>query len=188
MKRFIVLMLAAVTVLSLAACGGKKEEQAEPAEKAEQTEEEGEVLDFAAIGNPWIETDADEIEEKTGFRFTEPEGATDIVYRWNESIKLAEMLFTLDEVEWTARLRNCEKSMDITGLHYSWNADNYGYGLTSKFRDIEGEVRILEVEDGMTVNMGQWFDEETGRMMSISTTTAKGIKATSPIAAKVFVY
>ena len=58
-----------------------------------------------ALATPWEELSAKELEERSGLTFHVPEGAENVIYRWLESEKLAEMQFTLDEDEFTARLQ-----------------------------------------------------------------------------------
>ena len=190
MKRILALILVLVMVFALAACGSKKEEGkaeeaaaaapagAEPA--AEEAAGQGEEP-TAAIANPWVECDMDALEGYVGWRFGIPEGATNAVFRWNQSIGMAEMIYTVDGTEWTARIQKTDEFTDISGMYYEFdeNSDNYGWGTENPIKDYDGDEYmgkqyLLETEEG-TVNLAMWYYEMEGYMFSLGCVSTEGI-------------
>lgn len=67
------------------------------------TSETGANEQKETIANPWVDTTAEDIMSKIGIELNVPEGAESVVYRMDESEKMEEMRFILDECEYTAR-------------------------------------------------------------------------------------
>ena len=172
MKKFIIITLIASMVLTCG-CGKKKTEpeavdtvsdvQTEETEPAsiEETVEESNVQ----IGNPWVETNTDEIYEKLGFWMLEPQGVSDVKTQMNESEGLAEMLFSCGEPEldYVFRAKKTGEFEDISGLYYDWVVEDetqvgWCKGLCKR-----------AISDTETVDVCLWFDEGTGIMYSLST-------------------
>ena len=122
------------------------------------------ALAEAGMANPWAETTADGLMEKLGLQFGVPEGATDVRYRMMEAEKLAEMTFTWDDMEYTARIKPAAAFEDISGLYYSWENveedDSVGGCPTWEARAEDGD-RI--------VDLCLWYDAAPGLMYSLNT-------------------
>ena len=78
-----------------------------------------------ALANPWEDLSAKELEERSGLTFHVPEGAENVIYRWLENEKLAEMQFTINEDEFTARLQPADlkegEFLEISGMYFAWD-------------------------------------------------------------------
>ena len=135
-----------------------------------------------AIANPWIESTSADIAEAIGATFGIPEGAQDVAYSLLPEDGLAEMCFTLDGMEYVARIQPAEAFTDISGLYYEWEAD-----CPLILGDIEGlDRRATDGEE--TVDSALWFDEMMGLMYSLftSSTDLDGYDITA-IAAAIYV-
>ena len=116
-----------------------------------------------AMGNPWKDdVSADEVYELVDAYFIVPDGAEDVTYRINESDRLAEMDFTLDDLKFCARMKPTELLEDISGLYYEWDGelDDTVSGAEAKFRSA--------VSDSEMVHNVIWFDE-SGMSFSLMT-------------------
>ncbi len=159
-KTIAVLVFVAVTA-AVAACNDKRNEI------ESETEREDLPVGGAGLANPWKDTDPEEIKEKLGWCFSVPEGAEDVVYRWAESLGIAEMDFILDGNEWTARAKvTDEKGEDISGYYYPWEE-----GDVIKVDGVDGEYRILETSEG-TVNLAVL--DFNGYTLSLGTVSKDG--------------
>lgn len=123
----------------------------------------GSALAEVAIANPWVEATPSDIAETTGAAFGVPEGAENVSYSLMPDDKLAEMYFTLDDMEYVARIQPAEAFTDISGLFYEWEAES-----PFTIAGIEGlERRTMDGE--MTLDSALWFDEPMGLMYSLFT-------------------
>ena len=185
MKRILALILVLTMVFALAACGEKKEENkpAEEAAKAEETAAEtGETPEepMTGMANPWVECSLDNIASYIGWSFGIPEGATNAIFRWNESIGMAEMIYTVDGNEWCARMQKTKEFTDISGMYYEFDkSDNLGWPSEIPINDYDGDEYIgkmflLEAEEG-TVNLAMWYYEKEGLMFSLGCVSPDGI-------------
>ncbi len=123
----------------------------------------GTGLAEAAVANPWVDATREDVAEAIGAVFGIPEGAENIAYRLMPEEGLAEMSFTLDGMEYTARIQPAEAFTDISGLFYEWEAE-----APFPLADLEGlEGRAADGEN--TVDCALWFDEPMGLMYALST-------------------
>ena len=116
------------------------------------------------IANPWEETDQEGFLNATGLSLAVPESAENVLYLVMPSEGLGEMQFSLNGLEYTARIKAAAEFEDISGLYYDWNREE-----DCKVSYCEGKV--LEAQDGEEiVSACMWFDVVPGVMYSLSTT------------------
>ena len=119
------------------------------------------------MADPWVETTANGLMEETGFTFTLPDEAQDVVYRLLAADQLAEAQFTMDHVSYVARIRPAVEFEDISGMYYEWAS-------VDKETDIAGRqtwsARAID-ENGYT-DLCLWFDAVPGLMYSLSAQAA----------------
>ena len=101
-----------------------------------------------AVANPWVESTSGDIAEAIGATFGVPVGAEDVAYSLMPSENLAEMRFTLDGMEYTARIKPSEEFDDISGMYYEWEIEEpcviaFMQGLVKRATE-EGETISLE--------------------------------------------
>lgn len=123
------------------------------------------------MANPWTEVeDMAAFCEKVGVELAIPEGAEDVVLRVLEDngdgIALGEMDFTLDGMEYTARVSfsNVTDGIeDISGMYYEWETEEETTvaGLKAVIMQASDEENTAEV-----VN---WLDIVPGIVYSLST-------------------
>ena len=120
--------------------------------------------DLIGMANPWVETDAEGLMQTLGLEFNVPEDAEDVVFRMNESEKIAEMQFVLNKMPFTARIKPAGLEMeDISGLHYKWEFEQESGDHWTK-------EKLMKAHDGEdTVEAFLWFDIVPGLTYSIST-------------------
>ena len=178
MKRTVSILLAFIMILSLASCSGGKEE----------SKPEGAAGGFAGMANPWTDTDSDTVFSKTGFRFVEPQGAYDIVFRYNDSDGLAEMQFVLNKTEWCARVQKGESPSDISGMNYEWSED-YDVRIINNSLELTGKGHKASDDNGKKMAYaGQWFYEAGRYNFSLSTVAEKNDEVNiDAVASEVFV-
>lgn len=140
MKRLLSLALTLIMLLSLAACGGKAEGDSLPV-AGSSTETSGNNQ----AANPWIELDSSELEEK-GFKFAVPNGSENVIYCWNEDDSLAEMQFTYNSVDYTARAKKATEFEDISGMEYG-EYDYLNQAMSAENYDATGRYRIIVRDD-----------------------------------------
>ena len=134
---------------------------------AESTTEAAETAGTVGMANPWVESTAEEIMDKLGLSLKVPEGAEDVTYRMAEDLKMEEMTFKLDDLEFTARVKSTAEFEDISGLYYTWDLEDpcevggWCEGFDRRTKD--GELTI----DNVT-----WCDMVPGLSYSISTSAA----------------
>ena len=125
---------------------------------------------MSGIANPWEKTDKAGFEKATGLSLAVPEGAENVFYLVMPSEGLGEMQFSLNDLEYTARIKAAAEFEDISGLFYDWTSEE-----DCKVSYCEGKV--LEAPDGAkTVCACMWFDAVPGVMYSLST-SAEDAKA-----------
>lgn len=117
----------------------------------------------AGLANPWVETTAEGLMESQGVEFGIPEGATNVVYRMMEEPQMAEMDFTWEDLDYTARIAPTDGFEDISGLYYEWIDE-----MECTVDRCEGVVRRA-MDEEMTVDVCLWYDVATGLMYSVST-------------------
>ena len=119
-----------------------------------------------AIANPWVESTSGDIAEAIGATFGIPEGAEDISYSMMPDDGLAEMRFTLDGMEYIARIRPSEEFTDISGMYYEWDSEE-----PCVIAFMQGLVKRVTVE-GETMELCLWHDADMGLMYSLATSGA----------------
>ena len=148
-----------------AAEAAEEEAEEEPAEEeaGEEMEEEAPAIGMA---NPWTDTTAEEAMQVLGIEMGVPEGAEDVVYRMLADEQLLEMDFTLDGLDFTARMKPSavvEEIEDISGLYYSWvHEEECEVGYTT------GLLRQAESDEGIIENC-IWLDVVPGFVYSLTT-------------------
>ena len=119
-----------------------------------------------AIANPWVESTSGDIAEAIGATFGIPEGAEDISYSMMPDDGLAEMRFTLDGMEYIARINPSEEFDDISGMYYEWDSEE-----PCVIAFMQGLVKRVTVE-GETMELCLWHDADMGLMYSLATSGA----------------
>lgn len=119
-----------------------------------------------AIANPWVESTSGDIAEAIGATFGIPEGAEDISYSMMPDDGLAEMRFTLDGMEYIARIKPSEEFDDISGMYYEWDSEE-----PCVIAFMQGLVKRVTVE-GETMELCLWHDADMGLMYSLATSGA----------------
>lgn len=175
MKKLICMCLLALAVTTLTAGCGKKTEnatdgsdmaKAEHADDAKAEEEAApeDAAEGTFMGNPWEDSDLESLQGKVaGVKL--PVGAEDIVCRWNETIGMAEVDFTLYGEAHSMRFQQGDSFEDISGLEYEWESqyDTLIHDRTAKVR------RAKDSSIGMDIDSVIWFDEEIGTNYSLYT-------------------
>lgn len=170
MKKLIIALAVCLMVLCLfTACSNKDEQAAEP--QAEQTAsvtepEETEALQSEApvsgVANPLVESDADEIMQQLGLALGVPENAENVQY-FILNGDTEEMHFTLDGLDYVARLRPTASFEDISGMYYEWTNTDDG--------ELKGrECKLMRYcGSDSDVDVCLWYDAAPGLMYSLST-------------------
>ncbi len=170
MKKLLIIALAIAMILSLACCGDNTATvSVTSANDTSSTEPINSEL--TGMPNPWTESSAAEIEEKLGVGFNEPDGASDISYQWMESDNLAQMHFTVDGVDWTARIKPSAHYDDISGMEYTWDTETDAEVLTVDDFEVKGTLRTT-LDEGKNVISGLWQNDR-GFMYSLSAVSDK---------------
>ncbi len=146
MKKFLVIALSVLCVFALASCANKKTE-AEPT---------------VGMPNPWEDTDAKDFVEKSGLDLNVPEGAENVSYRVLTETKLGEMRFTLNGVEFIARIKSVGEWEDLSGIYVTWDSTE-----DCEISYCSGKLMTGKL-DGETVELVEWFDIVPGVMYSLS--------------------
>ena len=120
-----------------------------------------------AVANPWVESTSGDIAEAIGATFGVPEGAEDVAYSLMPSENLAEMRFTLDGMEYTARIKPSEEFDDISGMYYEWEIEE-----PCVIAFMQGLVKRA-TEEGETIDLCLWHDAVMGLMYSLSDYTTE---------------
>lgn len=155
MKRSVLIFLTTMFALGMAGCGKAADTDKVSPEPEEET---------VSVSNPWKDdVSTEEVANLVNTYFIVPEGAEDVTYRIDESDRLAEMDFTLDDLKFCARMKPTEALEDISGMYYKWDAelDDSIYGAEAKFRSA--------VSDSEMIHSVIWFDKSG---MSYSLTTS----------------
>ena len=118
------------------------------------------------IANPWVDATSEQIAETIGTTFGVPEGAEDVSYGLMPEEGLAEMRFTLDGMDYNARIQPAEAFTDISGVYYEWEAE-----APFPIAGFEGlEQRAIDGDE--TIDSALWFDADTCLMYALSTSGA----------------
>lgn len=118
---------------------------------------------MVGLANPWTDTSAEGILDELGLAFGVPAGATDVTYRMLADQKLAEMDFTWDGVQYTARIKPAATFEDISGMYYEWENPQEDFKV--------GDCAAWEAratDDMGTVDLCMWYDAAPGLMYAVS--------------------
>ena len=135
------------------------------------------------IPNPMVEVTSEEFSQKLGFHLGVPEGAKNVQYYIIGS-ELGEMMFMLDGMEYTARIKAADEYEDISGMYFD--------RTTTDDCNIKGRpgkvMRYISKEENSMDDVCLWYDEAPGIMYSLATydTDLFGFDITA-IADRVFV-
>lgn len=149
-KGFIILAMLSICAMGLIGCG-VAETQTENESKQEET-----------IVNPMTEETADTFSEKYGNSLHVPEGASDVQYFSYESDDLGEIKFTLDGLNYIARVKEIDTFTDISGLYYEWTVTD-----DRTINDNESMYYRYIGENSM-VDLYAWYSSSAGKMYSLS--------------------
>lgn len=118
--------------------------------------------------NPWSSSDAEDIVKSTGISFKEPDGASDIVYRYmkTENTTIAEMDFTMDSTDFCYRISPADELTDISGMFYTWTVE-----MDDKVAYCDGKsMTYVGGDDADDVQVILWYDVVPGLTYSLSAT------------------
>ena len=119
------------------------------------------------LPNPWQTVTAEELLEKSGFSFTVPEGADNVIYRWMEEGKMAEMQFISGNDEFCARIQpaalQAGELMNISGIYYEWEHEE-----SATVGHCEGTIGQAKTGSKEWVELCLWYDMAPGLMYSLS--------------------
>lgn len=145
MKKWMAAFLAAMLVLSLAACGNSVDGSAEPT--VPEVQEGG--TGNAGLANPWVEYDSlEEINEKVGGCLTRPGvmGVEDNYFAVLNESEMAEYRFTLNGMEYVFRFAPAATE-DISGV--------YADGGTVFGHDYPGDTETVMLD---TMKLARWLN------------------------------
>ena len=118
------------------------------------------------VANPWSQTTAQGLMDALGLQLGLPDGATNVSWQMMEEAQMGQVQFTWQGMDYTARIAPTEAFEDISGLYYTWEAeDEYEVGRC------KGVVRRAHDGDN-TVDVCLWYDDLTGLMYSVSAAAA----------------
>ncbi len=121
------------------------------------------------LANPWETMTAEELMEKAGVAFGVPEGAQNITCSYLRDQELAQMQFTLHDVDFCARMQSADiqdgKLPDISGMYYTWETEE-----PVKVLHCDGVLYKAKDGDTNDVQLCLWYDLAPGFMYSLSAT------------------
>ena len=153
---FIIMTLS----LAFSACTLKNNEE-------QQVENDSNIIEDdeqnSYIANPWTEVTKEDVEKGLGTEIILPNDAKNVIYRFNSSIALYEILFDYDVLSFTYRIKKSAETEDISGLYYDWKM--------SYEETIEGyEANIYRaVTEEDAIELITWFDSKEDISYSLST-------------------
>lgn len=158
MKKLIAALAVCLMVLCLfTACANKDDSST-----AQQTEAEPTETPVSGVANPLVESDADEIMQQLGLALSIPEGAENVQY-FILSGDTEEMHFTLNGLDYVARLKPTASFEDISGMYYEWTDT-----LDDELNGRECKLMRYCGSDG-DVDLCLWYDAVPGLMYSLTT-------------------
>ena len=137
--------------------------------------------------NPWTDLTEKELQQVSGTVFGVPDGAENIIYRWLDTEKLAEMQFTIGNDEYCARIEPAAlkegELMNISGIYYQWEHEE-----PVTVGHCEGTISQSRTDGDNYVELCMWYDAAPGLMYSLSagTTDPDGLDLTA-VAEQVYV-
>ena len=191
MKKTVLKMILTLTVSSflcagLTACGAKTVSEQEnsdtdtsseetsdasaAADSADETEETGnadtaDVLQeeepLVGMANPWRDTAASEIADTFTIYPGPLDGAENVVYQISDTLKMAQTMFTLDNIDYVYRVGYTEEFEDISGCYYDWDhEEEFTYQDCSAV-----EKRVIDESE--TIDVLTWYDDTFSRSLSL---------------------
>ncbi len=153
-KRIAFVWLAAMLLLTFAACESKEKEE-------------------SSVGraNPWTEADREGVKSATGYDLSVPDEATNIVYSYMEDGNLAQVTYTINNNEWTYRVQATDELTDISGMYYEWvleDEDTIGGHKAQLKAYVENNGDSEYLDDMFGVQVVNWYDETEGATHSVS--------------------
>jgi len=127
--------------------------------------------------NPWKEcASIEELQKLAGVRMAVPEDAENVIFRYAESVGLAEILFNFEEADFCGRAMASDLKTnapaDISGMYFEWeNVENVNIG------PCPGTIGQAKTGSEDWVQRCLWYDAEQGVVysMSVSTTDLDGL-------------
>lgn len=156
MKKLIAALAVCLIVVCLFTACAAKDDSAD-APQTEQTD-----APESSVQNPLVETDADGIMQQLGLALGVPEGAENVQY-FILSGDTEEMHFTLNGLDYVARLKPTVSFEDISGMYYEWTNT-----LDDELKGRECKLMRYCGEDG-DVDLCLWYDIAPGLMYSLTT-------------------
>ena len=153
MKKLIAALAVCLMVLCLFTACTAKDDQTD----AQQTE-----APKSDVANPLVESDADEILQQIGFALGIPEGAENVQY-FILNGDTEEVHFSLDGLDYVARLKSTASFEDISGMCYEWTNT-----VDSELNERECKLMRYCGTDG-DIDLCLWYDAAPGVMYSLST-------------------
>lgn len=164
-KKFLtIIMTVALSMAMLAACGKNS------ATDVGQSDVEQNGIEN--VGNPWVESDAEGVQEATGLTIYTPAEATNARYSFLETDDMAQVVFDYDgHADWTFRKQKTDKLIDISGMYYEWVYQ--GSALVSGREAVEYAYAEEADDSGMIddlfgVQVINWYDDASGITYSLS--------------------
>ncbi len=179
MKKLIAALAVCLMVVCLfTACANKGDSTSAPQTGTETgTQEE---TPESGVANPLVESDADGVMQQLGFALGVPDDAENVQY-FILNGDTEELHFTLNGLDYVARMKSTAGFEDISGMNYEWTTT-----LDDELNGRECKLMRYCGEDG-DVDVCLWYDVVPGLMYSISTSDSSldGFDITA-IALKVF--
>lgn len=158
MKKFIAALAVCLMIVCLfTACSARGDSTAAPQTEAEPTE-----TPASDVADPLVESDADGVMQQLGFALGVPEDAENVQY-FILNGDTEEMRFTLNGLDYTARLKSTVSFEDISGMCYEWTNT-----LDDELQGRECKLMRYCGEDG-DVDVCLWYDVVPGLMYSLTT-------------------
>lgn len=119
------------------------------------------------LPNPWEEVTEERLREVSGLSFGVPEGAENVVRRWNGGEGLAEMQFDWEGGEFCARAQTVEaekgEMTEISGMYFAWDDEE-----EITVRGCPGIIGTAQTGSEDWVERCLWLDEAAGIQYALS--------------------
>lgn len=161
MKKLIVALAAVLMFLCVfTACSGKPGSDVDP--QGEQTDNATDPDFQSGVINPLVESNADGVAQQLGFALGVPDGAENVEY-FILSGDTEELRFTLNGLDYTARLKATAGFEDISGMCYTWTNT-----LDDEIEGCECKLMRYSGDEG-DIDVCLWYDAAPGLMYSLTT-------------------
>ena len=115
------------------------------------------------IANPWTEVTKEDVEKGLGTEIVLPNDAKNVIYRFNSSIALYEILFDYDALSFTYRIKKSVENEDISGLYYDWKMS-----YEETVEGYKANIYRVVIEDD-AIELITWIDTDEDISYSLST-------------------